>query len=82
MDPPYANSAIGDVIIRLAKSGLVYKGSVVIVTHSPRLTLNEKYDSLNIIKEHRHGDSCISIYKMEDEACRILPLSIPEVLTQ
>ena len=65
MDPPYANRAIGDVITQLAVSRLVGTNTTVVVTHSPRLTLSPTYDCINVVKEHRHGDSCISIYRKE-----------------
>ena len=65
MDPPYANPATGDFITQLATSGLVGAKTTVVVTHSSRLPLNQNYGALNLIKEHRHGDSCISIYQKE-----------------
>ena len=65
MDPPYSNSSIGNLIKQLATSRLVGTNSTVVVTHSPHLPLNSTYATLNLIKEHRHGDSCISIYKKE-----------------
>jgi 16S rRNA (guanine966-N2)-methyltransferase len=65
MDPPYANPSIGNLITQLATSRLVGTDSTVVVTHSPHLPLNSTYATLNLIKEHRHGDSCISIYKKE-----------------
>ena len=65
MDPPYSNSSIGNFITQLANSRLVGTDSTVVVTHSPRLPLNSSYTTLNLIKEHRHGDSCISIYQKE-----------------
>jgi 16S rRNA (guanine966-N2)-methyltransferase len=65
MDPPYSNPSIGNLIAKLADSRLVGTSSTVVVTHSPRLPLNSTYATLNLIKEHRHGDSCISIYKKE-----------------
>jgi 16S rRNA (guanine966-N2)-methyltransferase len=66
MDPPYSNPSIGNLITQLATSRLVGTNSTVVVTHSPHLPLNSTYATLNLIKEHRHGDSCISIYKRED----------------
>jgi 16S rRNA (guanine966-N2)-methyltransferase len=66
MDPPYSNSSIGNLTAQLASSRLVGTSSIVVVTHSPHLPLNSTYDTLNLIKEQRHGDSCISIYKKED----------------
>ena len=65
MDPPYSNSSIGDLVMQLATSKLVGTGSVVVVTHSTHLPLSSTYAPLNIIKERRHGDSCIAIYQKE-----------------
>ncbi len=67
MDPPYSNSSIGGVIVQLATSKLVGRKSVVVVTHSPHLQLNSIYAPLKLIKERRHGDSCIALYQMEDK---------------
>jgi 16S rRNA (guanine966-N2)-methyltransferase len=65
MDPPYTNRAIGDIITQLAKSKLVGGKTTVVITHSPHLTLNPDYETLHMVKERRHGDSCISIYRKE-----------------
>ena len=65
MDPPYSNSSIGNLVTQLANSRLVGTNSIVVVTRSPRLPLDSTYATLNLIKEHRHGDSCIAIYKKE-----------------
>ncbi|MFC1915807.1 16S rRNA (guanine(966)-N(2))-methyltransferase RsmD [Chloroflexota bacterium] len=63
MDPPYSNSSIGILVTQLATSKLVGANSILVVTHSPHLPLDSAYAALNLIKEHRHGDSCIAIYK-------------------
>ena len=65
MDPPYRNQAIGETISKLANSRLVGPDTIVIVTHSPHLTLEPNYRPLSLIKERRHGDSCIAIYHKE-----------------
>ena len=65
MDPPYSNSSIGNVIAQLATSKLVGANSIVVVTHSPHLSLTSTYAPLELIKERRHGDSCIAIYQKE-----------------
>ena len=64
-DPPYSNSSIGNLITQLATSKLVGRESIVVVTHSPHLPLNSTYATLNLVKERRHGDSCIAIYQKE-----------------
>ncbi len=65
VDPPYANASIGNLIAQLADSRLVGTDTVVVVTHSPRLSLNSTYGALNLMKERRHGDSCIALYQKE-----------------
>lgn len=68
MDPPYADSSVGDLIAKLATSKLVGPKTTLIVTHSPRLHLDASYDGLHQVKEHRHGDSCIAVYRKEGTA--------------
>lgn len=68
MDPPYSNLSIGKVITQLATSKLVGTNSILVVTHSPRLSLNSTYAALNLVKEYRHGDSCIAIYTKESKS--------------
>jgi 16S rRNA (guanine966-N2)-methyltransferase len=65
MDPPYRNELIGETITKLANSKLIGPQTIVIVTHSPHLTLEPGYPPLGLIKERRHGDSCIAIYHKE-----------------
>ncbi|MGD0779264.1 MAG: 16S rRNA (guanine(966)-N(2))-methyltransferase RsmD [Dehalococcoidales bacterium] len=65
MDPPYANPATGDIITRLASSPLVGAKTTLVVTHSSRIPLYQTFAALNLLKEHRHGDSCISIFQKE-----------------
>ena len=65
MDPPYSSSSIGSLVAQLGTSKLVGKNTIVVVTHSSRLPLNSTYATLNLIKERRHGDSCIAVYQKE-----------------
>ena len=65
MDPPYSDSSIGKPITQLANSKLVGRDTTLVVTHSPHLPLNSTYATLNLIKERRHGDSCIVVYRKE-----------------
>jgi 16S rRNA (guanine966-N2)-methyltransferase len=65
MDPPYSNASIGNFITQLADSTLLGTESTVVVTHSPHLSLNQRYTALKMVKEQRHGDSCISVYRKE-----------------
>ncbi len=65
MDPPYANPEIGNLISQLGNSRLVGANTTLVVTHSFRRPLEPAYTPLKIVKEHRHGDSCIAIYTKE-----------------
>ena len=65
MDPPYSDSSIGSLVRQLATSKLVGTESIVVVTHSPHLPLNSTYATLHMLKERRHGDSCIKVYQKE-----------------
>ena len=65
MDPPYSDSSIGSLVTQLGISKLVGRETTVVVTHSPHLPLSPAYASLKLVKEHRHGDSCIAIYRKE-----------------
>ena len=65
MDPPYADTSIGTVITQLATSDLIGLDTTTVVTHSPRLNLEDTYASIRMVRETRHGDSCISIYRKE-----------------
>ena len=65
MDPPYSDTTTGGVITRLATSRLVGDTTTLVVTHSSRLPLGQNYVTLNLAKEHRHGDTCISIFQKE-----------------
>jgi len=68
MDPPYSDTSIHSVIEQVANSKLAGQETTVVVTHSPHLQLQPVYGELNQVKEHRHGDSCIVIYKKERKA--------------
>jgi len=65
IDPPYADSSIDNILEQIASSKLVGKETTLVVTHFPHRTLNDNYASLKMIKEHRHGDSCICVYQKE-----------------
>ena len=67
MDPPYSDPSIGNLVKQMATSKLVGQSSIVVVTHSSRLPLDSTYATLNLIKERRHGDSCIAVYQKESK---------------
>jgi 16S rRNA (guanine966-N2)-methyltransferase len=65
MDPPYKDTGIGKTIEQLAASKLVGAGTTVVITHSSRFKLEQRYGTLIMKREYRHGDSTIAIYRKE-----------------
>ncbi|MFO8143961.1 MAG: 16S rRNA (guanine(966)-N(2))-methyltransferase RsmD [Dehalococcoidales bacterium] len=66
IDPPYSNPFIGKLVARLADSRLIGAEASVVVTHSPRIYPHVHNDTLMIVKERRHGDSCITVFKKKE----------------
>lgn len=66
MDPPYADPTIERMIALVQETGVGHDGSLLIVGHSPRVTLADQYPGLFRIKFRRLGDSCFSIYEHGD----------------
>jgi 16S rRNA (guanine(966)-N(2))-methyltransferase RsmD len=67
MDPPYADPAIEATIRAIGASSLLAEDGLLIVGHSPRVTLADVYGPLQRLKFRRLGDSCFSIYELADE---------------
>jgi 16S rRNA (guanine(966)-N(2))-methyltransferase RsmD len=67
MDPPYASPTIEAVIQAIAESRLARDGTVLVVGHWPRLTLQERYGHFVQLTTRRIGDSSFSIYEYLSE---------------
>jgi len=65
VDPPYKDEKIGILLEKIAGSRLVGEKTILVSTHVTRLKLPEKLGELGLVKEHRHGDSTISVYRKE-----------------
>ncbi len=66
LDPPYADPAIAPTLEKIGASPLVQSGAVVVIGHSPRVTLPEEAGRLRRWRARCHGDSCFSIYDATD----------------
>lgn len=67
MDPPYASPTIEATIEAIAASNLVQDGTILVVGHWPRLSLQESYGGFQLLTSRRIGDSSFSIYEFESE---------------
>jgi 16S rRNA (guanine966-N2)-methyltransferase len=65
MDAPYSDTSTVGLLGQLGKSKIMDDGSILAVSHSSRSPLPESADSLNLVKEHRYGDSSLSIFRKE-----------------
>ncbi len=66
IDPPYKDETIGELVKQLADSKLVGEHTIIVMTHSSRFPLQSNYGTMQLFKEHRHGDSTISVYRKEN----------------
>lgn len=65
MDPPYGDRGANKVFENLSSSGLIGENTVVVLEHSSKTTFPPQLGKLTLIKDRRHGDTSISIYKQE-----------------
>lgn len=65
MDPPYADTEVGQVLNALTESGLVSEGTIIVVEHSKWMAFGESYGRFDLAKTRRYGDTILSIYQQE-----------------
>lgn len=62
MDPPYKLQTIGLELDALGDSGLLEDDAILVVGHSKRLTLMDRYSNMERTSSHRYGDSMVDFY--------------------
>jgi 16S rRNA (guanine966-N2)-methyltransferase len=67
LDPPYSDTSLGGVLGSLFESRLVSPASTVVVQHSTRQPLPQRYGPFAETKSRRYGDTCLSFYRQEGE---------------
>jgi len=65
MDPPYADPHILQTMATIARWPAAAEGAVLVVGHSPRVSLPETLDGLEQLRDRCHGDSCVAIYRLQ-----------------
>ncbi len=63
LDPPYADPSVTTTTEKLSSSHLVGEDSTIVIEHSRRVPLKERYGDFQQVKNLRHGDSCVSVYQ-------------------
>jgi 16S rRNA (guanine(966)-N(2))-methyltransferase RsmD len=67
MDPPYADKSQEDVINQINEAKFIVINTLLVIPHSSRVELAGDYGNLRLIKDRKHGDTCISIYRKETD---------------
>lgn len=65
-DPPYADPDLPSLLQRLFSSKAVTPRSTVVIEHSRRRALEESYGGFRLMKELRHGDTRVSVYRFQE----------------
>jgi 16S rRNA (guanine(966)-N(2))-methyltransferase RsmD len=63
LDPPYNDTSVGPFAEKLAASCLVGADSTIVIEHSRRVPLGERYGDFQQARELHHGDSRVSVYQ-------------------
>jgi 16S rRNA (guanine966-N2)-methyltransferase len=66
LDPPYSDTAEQTILGELAGSGLASKQATIIMEHSQRLKPEASYGNFRMIRNLKHGDTCIAIFQCEE----------------
>ncbi len=63
LDPPYDQGLAKRSLAIIAQCNLLGEAGTVVVEHSAREALQQRYDSLKLHDERRYGDTLLSFYK-------------------
>ena len=66
LDPPFADGLYDPTLLELSTSGLLHPEAVVVAEHFHKTVLQENYDKLELYKDRRLGDSCLSFFQLKD----------------
>jgi 16S rRNA (guanine(966)-N(2))-methyltransferase RsmD len=67
LDPPYAYPGIHDILSLIGNSRVVDAESIVVLEHSPRFPVNERYSKLTLERHKVYGDTAVSIFAVQEE---------------
>jgi 16S rRNA (guanine966-N2)-methyltransferase len=65
MDPPYADKTLENILVQFDNAKYMNETSIIVIPHTSRMLLADRYGGLYRARKKRHGDTCISIYCRE-----------------
>ena len=67
LDPPYRAGLMEDCLSRLAESGLLPEGGLVVAEHGREEILPDDVDCLHRIRDRKYGKVRVSVYEKQEE---------------
>ncbi len=67
MDPPYRMESLDQDLEAIDQAEIIENEGMLVVGHSKRLTLKEKYGKLSLVRSRRHGDSVVDFFCRRSE---------------
>ena len=63
MDPPYRMESLDRDLEAIDRANIIENEGMLVVGHSKRLALKEKYGTLSLVRSRRHGDSVVDFFR-------------------
>ena len=67
LDPPYAYPTIHDIMHMIGDARVIEDGSIVVLEHSPRFAVVERYARLVLSRQKVYGDTAVSIFAVREK---------------
>jgi len=65
LDPPYQTQDAQRVLPSLGGDAIIHRHGVVVVEHFHKTHLVDRIGHLALVKTHRYGDTCLSVYQRD-----------------
>jgi len=67
IDPPFDQALCSRTLAHLAQSGILNEEAIIVIRHSLRESVEERYGELELKDRRRYGDSQVSFYLFQKE---------------
>jgi 16S rRNA (guanine966-N2)-methyltransferase len=66
VDPPFAHDLYEPTLLGLSPSGILRQDAIIVAEHFHKTVLQTNYDKLDLCKDRRFGDTCLSFFSFND----------------
>jgi len=67
LDPPYAYPGIGGIMSMIGAGAVLADDSLVVLEHTPRFTVAERYERLTLERQKMYGDTALSFFVVQED---------------